>query len=355
MDDNRNMILAIGLSLAILIGWQFFVGMPQMEKQREALKQQQQQQQQAQTQPAPQPGQAPGSPQTSGGIQPGTVSREQALAASPRIAIETPRIKGSIALKGARIDDVSLVDYHETVDPKSPNIVLLSPSGSRDPFYAEFGWVNDAGTPVKLPTADTVWNTVGTAALTPERPLVLTWDNGEGLRFKRTISVDPIYMFTITDEVGNTGASPVTIRSFGLASRHGMPQVQGYYILHEGPVGVLGDGKLFEPSYKDIEKPMERVESRGGGWLGITDKYWAATLIPDQTKSFSGSFSSGTIGTTRTYQADFLREATTVPAGGTTSVQNRLFAGAKEVAVVGINFPLGVGGYNQQLGINHKI
>jgi YidC/Oxa1 family membrane protein insertase len=343
MDDNRNMMLAIGLSVAVLVGWQFFVGMPQLEKQREAQKLQQQQQTQEQT---AQPGQGgpvlPGGPQTLGVAQPGTVTREQALAASPRVAIETPRIKGSIALKGARIDDVSLLDYHETVDPKSPNIVLLSPSGSHDPFYAEFGWVNGAGGNAKLPDADTVWSAASTAPLSPDRPLVLSWNNGEGLLFKRTIAVDRVYMFTITDEVENTGANPVTILGYGLASRHGLPKVQGYYILHEGPIGALGDGKLYDPAYKDLEKPMEPVSSQGG-WLGITDKYWAATLVPDQGANFAGRFSSSMIGTVRAYQADFLREPMTVAPGAKTSVQNRLFAGAKEVAVVD--------GYERDLGI----
>jgi YidC/Oxa1 family membrane protein insertase len=342
MDDNRNMMLAIGLSVAVLVGWQLFVGIPQLEKQREAQKLQQQQAQ-SQTPPPAQGGQAmPGGPQSAAGAQPGTVTREQALAASPRVAIETPRIKGSIALKGARIDDVSLLDYHETVDPKSPDILLLSPSGSPDPFYAEFGWVNGSGGHAKLPDADTVWSAASTAPLSPERPLVLSWDNGEGLLFKRTIAVDRVYMFTVTDEVENTGANPVTIYGYGLASRHGLPKVQGYYILHEGPIGVLGDGKLYDPAYKDTEKPMEPVSSQGG-WLGITDKYWATTLIPDQGVNFAGRFSSSAVGTVRTYQADFLREATTVAPGAKASVQNRLFAGAKEVAVVD--------GYEGGLGI----
>jgi YidC/Oxa1 family membrane protein insertase len=333
MDDNRNMMLAIGLSVAVLIGWQFFVGMPQLEKQREAQKLQQQQPQSQTAQPAPGGQAMPGGPQgASGAAQPGSFTREQALATSPRIPIETPRLKGSIALKGARIDDVSLLDFHETVDPKSPNIVLLSPSGSHEPFYAEFGWSNGAGGQAKLPDADTVWSTTSTAPLSPERPLVLTWDNGEGLRFKRTIAVDRIYMFTITDEVENTGANAVTIHGYGLASRHGLPPVQGYYILHEGPIGWL-DGKLYDPAYKDTEKPMERVNSQGG-WLGITDKYWAATLVPDQDANFAGRFSSSTIGAVRTYQVDFLRDATTVAPGAKASVQNRLFAGAKEVVVV---------------------
>jgi YidC/Oxa1 family membrane protein insertase len=344
MDDNRNMMLAIGLSVAVLVGWQFFVGLPQLEKQRETQKLQQQQQPQGQTaQPAPGGQVMPGGPQIASGVaQPGSFTREQALAASPRVPIETPRLKGSIALKGARIDDVSLLDFHETVDPKSPNIVLLSPSGSPDPFYAEFGWVNGAGGQAKLPDANTVWSAASTAPLSPERPLALNWDNGEGLRFKRTIAVDRVYMFTITDEVENTGANPVTIYGYGIASRHGLPQVQGYYVLHEGPVGVL-DGKLVEHAYKDLEKPIQPVKTQDG-WVGITDKYWAAALVPDQGTNFDGSFSSSLIGQIRAYQASFLYSGATIIApGGKTSTQNRLFAGAKEVAVVD--------GYNDGLGI----
>jgi YidC/Oxa1 family membrane protein insertase len=149
-------------------------------------------------------------------------------------------------------------------------------------------------------------------------------------------------MFTVTDEVENTGANPVTIYGYGLTSRHGLPKVQGYYVLHEGPVGVL-DSKLVEHAYKDLEKPIEPVKSQDG-WVGITDKYWAAALVPDQSTNFDGSFSSSLIGQVRTYQASFLYNgATTIAPGGKASTQNRLFAGAKEVAVVD--------GYNSGLGI----
>ncbi len=253
-----------------------------------------------------------------------------------------PNIKGSIALKGGRIDDVSLATYHETVDPKSPNIVLLSPSGGPDPFYAEFGWVNGTGGNVKLPDADTVWTATSSGPLTPAHPLTLSWDNGEGIDFKRSIAIDSRYMFTVTDTAENKSAAPVTLHEYGLVSRHGMPVVQGYYLLHEGPVGVLGDGKLFEPAYKDLEKPMEPVKSQGG-WLGITDKYWAAALIPDQSATTAAKFSSSNAGTVKNYQADFLRDPIVVAPGAQASAKTQLFAGAKEVALVD--------SYEKELGI----
>jgi YidC/Oxa1 family membrane protein insertase len=226
LDDNRNTLIAILLSVIVLVGWQYFVGMPQVEKQKEAQKQQQQTQSQTQT-TAPQPGQpaapaqpaAPGTPQTSvpqpggsvsappmpGGTKPGVASRDAILKTSPRVNIETPRVRGSIALKGGRIDDLILLGYRETVDPKSANVSLLSPSGTADPFYAEFGWVAGQGTNVKLPNAETVWSAENAGPLTPERPVVLSWDNGEGLKFRRTIAVDANYMFTVSDEVTNSG------------------------------------------------------------------------------------------------------------------------------------------------------
>jgi YidC/Oxa1 family membrane protein insertase len=350
MDDSRNTILAILLSVIVLVAWQYFVGIPQMEQQREKAKREAAQRTE-QTQPTPAtPGQppqtapVPGEPLRPGtdarpvpgtAIAPGTTtSREAALAASPRVAIETPRIKGSIALKGARMDDVALTNYHETVDPKSPNIVLLSPSGSPAPFYAEFNWTSDPAAKVKLPGPDTLWTATSPGPLTPERPLMLTWDNGEGLLFNRTIAVDREYMFTVTDEVENTGSGPVTLYNYGLVSRHGTPKTLGYYILHEGLIGVLGDGKLHEVGYSDIEKKSPQIVKSKGGWIGITDKYWAATLIPNQSADLQARFSANTAGNLKTYQSDFLGDAVSIAPGGKISAQNRLFAGAKETAIV---------------------
>src|SRR5436190_3691694 len=292
--NDKNTIIAIVLSAIVLIGWQFFIGGPQVEKQRQEalLKQQQQQQQQvpaptttpaAGTAPAPGTVAQPGAPPAPGQASPAAQaqSRETVLAASPRIAIDTPRLKGSIALKGARIDDLALVQYRETVDPKSPPIELLSPSGTERPFYAEFGWVRGAGATAKLPDADTVWRQEGSGPLTTAKPITLSWDNGEGLTFRRTIAVDEKYLFTARDEVTNKGAEPVTLFAYALISRHGTPHTEGYYILHEGLIGVLGDQGLQEQTYKNIEDKKTLTWKVTNAWLGFTDKYWAATLLPD--------------------------------------------------------------------------
>jgi YidC/Oxa1 family membrane protein insertase len=361
MTDNKNTILAIALSALVLLGWQYFFAVPQ-EKARQEQLQTQQQAQKPNAPTAAQPGQGP-STQAGPAQMPGQaaapaaeapIDRAAALSAGPRVPIATDSLQGSVALKGGRIDDLALVKFRESVDPKSPPIVLLSPSGTADPFYAEFGWTGAAGTNVKLPAADTVWKQSGSGALGVSHPVTLTYDNGEGLEFRRTIAVDDKYLFTIKDEVTNKSASPVSLFPYALISRHGTPQTAGYYILHEGLIGVLGESGLQEYTYKNIAEKKAVNFDVTNGWLGITDKYWAATLLPDTTARLKARFSSSTIGNVPTYQTDYLLDAQTIAPGATTSVNARLFAGAKEVATVGINFPLvGIGGYNKELGLNH--
>ncbi|NJL08673.1 MAG: membrane protein insertase YidC, partial [Methylacidiphilales bacterium] len=266
-----------------------------------------------------------------------------ALAATPRVAIETGRLRGSVNLRGGRIDDLSLLNYRETVDPKSPNIVLLSPSGSEHPFYAEFGWVGPPNGAIPLPGPTTEWTAVSKEPLSETRPLVLTWDNGKGLVFRRTIAVDDRYMFTVTDHVENRGSEPVSLYNYGLISRHGTPHVSGFYILHEGLIGVFGDAGLQEVSYSGIADDGPKTWKSTGGWLGITDKYWAATLVPDQKSAVQSRFSAGQLGPLKTYQTDFLSETITIAPGASTEAVGRLFAGAKEVEVVD--------GYEINLGI----
>jgi YidC/Oxa1 family membrane protein insertase len=364
MNDQKNTILAIVLSAIVLIGWEYFYALPQKQRQDELLRQTQT----TQVQPAPQsaPGAAPsgGAPTAPGAApqvptQPGAPapieqkSRDAIIASTQRIPIDTPRIKGSIALKGGRIDDVSLSQYHETVDPTSPSIVLLSPSGSPNPFYAEFGWHVPVGAAVKVPGADTTWRQLGTGSLGPGRPVTLGYDNGEGLEFRRTIAVDDKYLFTLKDEVLNHGSASVSLYPYALVSRHGTPQTSGYYILHEGMIGVMGDQGEQQFTYKAIEDKKLQQFNVTNAWMGITDKYWAAALLPDTGAHVQADLRSDMNGATKTYQTGYLLDQQVVAPGATGSADARLFAGAKEVAVVGINFPLAeVGGYNKQLNLN---
>ena len=348
MSENRNTIIAIVLSALVLIAWQYFYNIPQMEKDR-AAHQAQSELAKSQNEAAPN-SPTPAQPAAETAV----VARDAAIASKPRVKINTPRLSGSLSLTGARIDDLLLTKYRETVDPASPAIELFSPSGTANPYYAEFGWVPATGSTVRVPDQNTVWVQEGSGTLTPSTPVTLKYDNGEGLTFRRSISVDEHYLFTIKDEVTNAGSAPVTLYPFALVSRHGTPAVSGYYILHEGLIGFLGDQKLQEYSYKDIDKAQSVTFNVTNGWLGITDKYWAAALLPDTSARLQARFSSDLAGSVRTYQTDYLEDAQTIPAGGTGSVNTRLFAGAKEAGVVGLNFPfVELGGYNKQLGLNH--
>ena len=355
MTDNKNTILAIALSALVLIAWQFFFAMPQEKARQEKLQAEQltqKQQTPAQPsqprQPVPIPAQ-PGLPQAPGQTAqtPADIAanRGAALAKSPRVPIATDSLQGSIALKGGRIDDLALVKFRETVDPKSPPIVLLSPSGSPDPFYAEFGWTNAAGANVKVPAADTVWTQASSGALLIDHPVTLTYDNGEGLEFRRTIAIDDKYLFTIKDEVVNKSEKPVSLFPFALISRHGTPKTLGYYILHEGLIGKFGDEGSKEVTYKTIEDKKINTFNATNTWLGITDKYWAAVLLPKTDAHVIANFRADKLGTLETYQTDYLLDARTIAPGATATADARLFAGAKEVRVVN--------DYEKKLELNH--
>jgi YidC/Oxa1 family membrane protein insertase len=367
MIENKNTILAIVLSALVLIAWQYFVGMPQ-----QAAREHQQASQQLQRKQTAQSGETaksaenasapsttePGPPRPPGETAPAQAnvpeSRDAALKVSPRVPIRTDSLQGSINLKGARIDDIDLSKFRETVNPDSPPIELLSPSGSPDPFYAEFGWTGASGTKVKLPTSDTLWKQEGSGALTVSHPVTLIYDNGEGLEFRRTIAVDDKYLFTIKDAVVNKSANPVSLYPYALISRHDTPKTLGYYLLHEGLIGYLGSDGLQEYTYKKIKEKKSVDFNVTDGWLGITDKYWAAVLIPDTKAHLKARFSNSQIGSRETYQTDYLLDKQTIAPGATGTADARLFAGAKEVSVVGINFSLGsVGGYNKALHLNH--
>lgn len=360
MDNQKNTILAVVLSGLVLLVWQYFFAMPQVEKQRQIAQEQAEKRGQAAptatpgTVPAPQPQQRPGSapqpPSQQGAAPPVTtapaqpISRDTVIAGTKRIPISTPTLTGSVSLKGGRVDDLSLVKYRETVNPNSRPIILLSPSGSPEPFYAEFGWVAGSGAPVKLPGPDTEWRQEGAGTIDVGRPAKLVYDNGEGLEFRRTIAVDNRYLFTVTDEVSNKSSVPVTLFPYALISRHGTPPTLGYYILHEGLIGVLGDHGLQEVTYSDVEKKKEIAFDATNGWLGITDKYWAMALLPDRAAHLRARFSAGLLGAIKTYQTDYLLDPVTVTPGSTGTANARLFAGAKEVAVVD--------GYDKAIDLN---
>lgn len=351
MENNRNFFITIALSVAILAVWQVFFMQPKIDAQREAQKVEQQRQaettksqtsqakdsaaQTAQGQPAtessaPAAGNVPGTHEAQPASEQAT---EAAAAAEPHVTIETPSLHGSIALKGARFNNLYLKDYHVSVKKDSPEIRLLAPSGLKHGYFAEFGYAagKDAGT---LPGPDTMWKVDGNATLTPKTPVTLTYTNDKGLTFKRKISVDDKYMFSIDDTVTNNSGSPVTLSSYGRITKFWKPATRTTYLLHEGMVGELGKGGLKEITYGKMEKEKEStVDKATGGWLGITDKYWAAALIPPQTETYKPRFSYFTNGRPR-WQADFLSNAVTIAPGQSQTINNRFFAGAKQNSVL---------------------
>jgi YidC/Oxa1 family membrane protein insertase len=338
-DNQKNLLLAIVLSVGVLLIWQVFYAGPKLKEDQE--RRQRVQQEQSQTAPKTAPVATPGAPTQPGSGVPSTApttpaaTRAAAIEATPRVRIETPSLRGSISLTGGRIDDLVLVKYRDTVDPKSANVELFSPSGAPNPYYAEYGWVAAAGVTQPMPGRDTLWHTERDGPLTPDAPVTLVWDNGQGLVFRRTIAVDANYLFTVTDAVENKTGGEVALHPFALISRHGMPHTSGYYILHEGPIGVMGDAGLQEPNYADLLKEggTKTFDKKTGGWLGITDKYWAAALVPPQAIPYDASI-RGTKGTRETFQTDFLMAPVTIPAGGQAASASNLFAGAKQVALL---------------------
>lgn len=329
-EQTKNMIIAAVLSLVFIGLWDYFYAFPEMDKQRQVVAEQQRISKIPKL-GAPEKRQAGDGAAAAAGA-PVTRTRQAALAASPRIAIDTRSLSGSIALKGARIDDVSLKSYRETVDPNSPIITLLSPEDAPNAYYAELGFLSaeTENAPI-LPTTETVW-TADSDKLVVGRPVTLSWDNGQGLVFKRVVSVDDEYLFTVKDSVENKTGKPVTLYSYSRVSRVGHPPSAGYAALHEGFIGVIGDEGAQEVTYDKIEKePSATKTFKGvGGWVGFTDKYWGAVVAPDQNAAIEARYSSMG-GAVKTYQADTVSEPKAVEADQKIETTTHVFAGAKEV------------------------
>jgi YidC/Oxa1 family membrane protein insertase len=345
MADNRNMFLAIALSLAIILGWQFLVIEPRLEAEREAQRQAEQRAEQTTETPAPtatqSTAQIPAAPQPAQGDLPQPSATPQTsetatapTATAPRVPFDTPSIDGSISLIGARIDDLSLKEYHVTVDPESPEVRILSPVGTPNPYFVETGWVA-AGEGVAVPQSDTQWTLAEGDILTPDTPVTLTWDNGEGLIFRRTIEVDEKYMFTVRQAVENTTGEAVTLFPYSRVRRQGTPETTGFWILHEGMIGVLGEEGLVQEGYGGLQDAgvMDLPRSEDG-WLGITDKYWATAVIPDPGTSFQPRYVYASPSGVPAYQADYLGGGLEIAPGGTVENTARVFAGAKETNIV---------------------
>ncbi|MEG3617159.1 membrane protein insertase YidC [Magnetovibrio sp. PR-2] len=342
--DNRNLILAVVLSVAILFGFELIF--PSKPVQTTAEQTQQTVGQDPALPTAPQmPSATPQAAQTTG--QAGTMAgadmqlmdklntAEELVKQGARVSITSPSVTGSIALKGGRIDDLILNTYNETLDEGSAKIRLLTPRGTMDSYYAEYGWV---GTNIKTPNNESEW-TADRTVLDPANPVTLSWNNGEGLTFKRTIAIDKDYMFTITQRVENNSGEAVTMSPYGLVTRWGTPEVSGLYILHEGPLGVF-EGVLEEFDYDDLVDDGTLTTTGGirnqttGGWIGFTDKYWLTALVPDQKQTVNTRMFYTQTGMIQKYQTDFVGQQFAVAPGQTAEATTHFFAGAKRVTLL---------------------
>lgn len=346
MENNRNLFLTIGLSVMILALWQIYYVNPKIEAERIA-----QLEMQAQQAPAVEgTGNVPAAP---GALAPGlsdsdipsatapagalptdpvtaAATREAAIAADARVAIDTPTLSGSLNLKGARFDDLLLKEYRVEVEGTSPNVELLSPVSTNRAYFAEFGYAGLEG----APGPNTVWTATSDNALTPTTPVTLTYQSPNGITFVRTIAVDDKFMFSISDTVTNAGTEAVALQSYGRSTRYFKPEQAAIWILHEGMIGVTGEDGLTEFSFNEIEdEGTVTREPSTDGWLGITDKYWATALIPAQGTGFQPRYSYFTDGVPR-YQADFLTDAISIAPGQSASIDNQLFAGAKQTTII---------------------
>ena len=324
MSDQRNLFLAIALSMAVVFGWEYFAGVPKMQEQQA----QQEQQTKTALNQTPQPGAIPAAkPQAK-------LPRDAALKGTPRAAIETPTLQGSIDLEGGRFDDLKLRNYHETPTPNSPSIDLLSPAAAEHPYFAEFGWLAPQGSNQPVPGATTRWTLAQGDTLSPGHDIELTYDNGQGLTFTRHVAVDNQYMFTVIDTVDNHGSAPVTLYPYGRVNRANLPPAPHYWVVHEGFIGVFNNAAEYDTYASLGDKNLTKTFDSKGGWLGITDKYWMAALIPPTSAEFNATYKAYDENGTKAYQSDYTMKPLTVAPNGSQSVVNHLFAGAKVVDIV---------------------
>ena len=318
MNDHKNMILAIVLSAIVLLGWGFVTEtyFPTANPPTTKIEDGRQV-------PLPQPKADPAadSPQA-------MRDRNVVLAETPRLRIETPRLSGTINLRGARIDDLLLTTHREGLDRDSPPVRLFSPAGSPGAYFGSFGWSGDG---LAAPGADTVWQASGDR-LTPSTPVTLSWNNGQGQIFQILLSVDDGYMFTAEQRILNRGAAPVLAQPFALVSRAGPSPDPDSWTMHVGPVGVFDGAAEYGSNWEDVTEAGVQTFDSTGGWLGFSDKYWLAAVIPDQGRAIDAAFRHNRA--TNSFQADFTVAPAIVQPGRGLRTTARLFAGAKEVQLL---------------------
>ena len=321
--ETRNLVAAISLSMAVLIGYQLLFVEPKKDiAQNENIVKESDD---SSNIPIPQN-------LDNGIVASDTTEPKSSNKPVPRISMISKEVSGSISLKGARIDDITLTQYKETLEPESKLIKLLLKSNGDSPYFIEFGWSSPDG--IKVPNGKSLWKS-SSNILSPDKNITLKWDNGENITFYQDISVDDSFMITVNQRVENNSNNSVTLYPYGLIRRAGEPKTIDFFVLHEGPLGVF-DGTLSEKSYGDLteagKKGINIKPSETGGWIGLTDKYWLTALLPDQNEKYNFTYrklnSNG-----GQYQTDFLGKAVTIPSNSKGEFLSRTFAGAKRLAL----------------------
>ncbi len=326
MNDQKNLLIAIVASIAIYVGFDYFYTGKNSIPQNQILSQS-------------------GSVSSFQEESKKVLTRAEALKEDDRIVINTPRLKGSIRLKGAMLDDVELKNYKETTNENSPNVFLLTPKKAEAGYTASFDWTGQAE---DCPNENTHWKIINlekNAELTPNTPLKLTYDNKKGLVFERTISVDNDYLFTITDKVINTGSKEIELQNVGSVKRYGKPNTSDFFVLHEGAVGILNKS-LTEVSYGKAKDRNQVVQTTTGGWIGFTDKYWLVALVPSQTTpilcsyddlsspAYNSILSDEENNKRKIYKTNISTSKFVIGAGKSIETTQNLFVGAKELALL---------------------
>jgi YidC/Oxa1 family membrane protein insertase len=307
-----NLIAAIVLSLGIIFGWQHFYDKPRLEKLKKEKEIQTTHLQESKK-------------NDSVKVEP----LSNSIDSSQRITIKSHLLSGSISLKGLRFDDLILLQYKQDLSKDSKPVVLFSQSHSEEPYFVEIGWFSNSGDAF-FPNQHTIWE-ADNNELTPNTPVNLSWTNNEGIQFLVTISLDNNYLFTIKQTTVNTSTQPLSIQYYGLISRKYTEKEKLVNILHQGPIAVI-DGRLKEYSFDDIkDKKREQFAPNTVDWIGITDKYWLTSLIPDKANTYSTNFNYALKNNTERYQVDFISPSQIIEAGSSKTISQKLFAGAKKV------------------------
>lgn len=323
-EQQKRLMIAIILSVLILFGYHYFVERPRIE----AMKAREVAEKQAEVQDAVGLDSKIESIDAQGTV----YTRKEILQRGERLTIKNDKIEGSLPLTGTRIDDIRLLDHYETVERVNP-VALFSPSGTKTPYYAEFGFVGEGD--VRVPSEETRWQLASDATeLTNDSPIILRWDNGQGIIFERKIELDEFYMFTVTERVINTSDKAITVYPYQLLSRKGLPKdYMKLFILHQGPIS-FSDGDLEELSYNDLEEPQ--MLDNKGGWIGFADKYWFAGIIPPQTEKYRARFIKNEIEDLNKarFQADAMGEPMTILPGKADETSFRMFTGEKRLGIM---------------------